>query len=226
MSDVAVLIADMVRAGVDPELIGRTAAALSAREPVKIIDDQAERRRAKDRERKRLRNSAESVESADVVSPKKETSPTPPKEKTTPSVSEDKSSSITPRAALETVLDTERAAAVLDHRKRIGKPLTAYAAKTLAAKLAQWPDPNFAADEMISNGWQGFKPEWLEKRTAPQNQATAPPKKTTHASMWTDEAIAFGIIDEPASTQDRRLDARLPGGQDQGSNFSRRIAVS
>lgn len=52
MSDVAALIADMVRAGVDPELIGRTAAALSAREPVKIVDDQAERRREIDRLRK------------------------------------------------------------------------------------------------------------------------------------------------------------------------------
>lgn len=83
MSDVAELIADMVRAGVDPELIGRTAAALSAREPVKIVDDQAERRRAKDRERKRLRNSAESVESAEgdtLLSPEG-SSPIPPSPK-------------------------------------------------------------------------------------------------------------------------------------------------
>lgn len=62
------LIADMVRAGVDPELIGRTAAAIAQRDPVKITDEQAERRRAADRERKRsfrLRNSAESAESAE-----------------------------------------------------------------------------------------------------------------------------------------------------------------
>ena len=61
MSDVAALIADMVRAGVDPELIGRTAAALSAREAVLVPDEAAERRRAADRERKRLRKSAEIV---------------------------------------------------------------------------------------------------------------------------------------------------------------------
>lgn len=53
MSDVATLIADMVRSGIDPELIGRTAALLAEREPVKIVDDQAERRRAIDRLRKR-----------------------------------------------------------------------------------------------------------------------------------------------------------------------------
>lgn len=51
MTDVASLIEDMVRAGVDPELIGRTAAALVEREPVVMRDEQAERRRAMDRER-------------------------------------------------------------------------------------------------------------------------------------------------------------------------------
>jgi len=77
VTDVADLIADMVRAGVDPELIGRTAAALAGRDPVKIVDEQAERRRAKDRERKRLRNSAESADSAALSSPSG-SSPTPP----------------------------------------------------------------------------------------------------------------------------------------------------
>lgn len=93
MSDVATLIADMVRAGVDPDIIGRTAAALTAREPVQIVDAQAERRREADRNRKsakRLRNSAES---ADTVSPKKEIPPTPPKEKTTPSETQAKACS-------------------------------------------------------------------------------------------------------------------------------------
>lgn len=93
MTEVAKLIADMVRAGVDPELIGRAAAALAEREPVRVIDEQAERRRAADRERKRLRNSAETAEVTEQVSPKKETSPTPPKEKTTPSQSEPNGSS-------------------------------------------------------------------------------------------------------------------------------------
>ena len=55
MSDVAALIADLVRAGVDPDLVGRTAAALASREPVKVVDEQAERKRAADRERTRAR---------------------------------------------------------------------------------------------------------------------------------------------------------------------------
>lgn len=96
MADVAALIADMVRAGVDPELIGRTAAALSEREAVLVHDEAAETRRAKDRDRKRLRKSAEiggirgpdeepSLPSKEIPQTPKETQPTLPtthKEKT------------------------------------------------------------------------------------------------------------------------------------------------
>jgi uncharacterized protein YdaU (DUF1376 family) len=146
--------------------------------------------------------------------------PEPYKEKEEPNGS----SKSTPRKELETVLDAEHADGVVEHRQRLKKALTVRAARLLAAKFARCPDPNAAADAMISNGWQGFEPEWLE-RPSPR-AASPPPKKTTHASMWTDEAIAYGIIDEPGSTQDRRLDARLSGGRDQGSNHARRIAGS
>lgn len=169
MTDVAALIADMVKAGVDPELIGRTAAALAERETVVLpakVDEVAERKRAADRERMREKRDIArlSRDNSDEVSPKKETSPTPPKEKTTPSQSETNVSSKTPRAALETVLDAERAGQVLDHRQRIRKPLTARAAELLADQFAACPDPNAAADAMVLNGWQGFKPEWMERQ--------------------------------------------------------------
>lgn len=82
MSDIAELIADMVLAGVDPDLIGRTAAAFAGMKPT--VDESAERRRAADRQRKRLRNSAESAEEVSSPSPlcppDKEIPPTPPKE--------------------------------------------------------------------------------------------------------------------------------------------------
>lgn len=155
-------------------------------------------KRAKDAERQRRRRSrhAESALSrvterdiADDPSPKKETSPTPPKEKTTPSSSEDKSSSVTtPRAALETVLDAERAGAVIDHRKRIGKPLTVHAAKLIAGKFGRCADANEAADAMISNGWQGFEPEWLDKRPRPSPQAASPPRERTVSDALADIA--------------------------------------
>ncbi|TGU99171.1 hypothetical protein EN794_000040 [Mesorhizobium sp. M00.F.Ca.ET.151.01.1.1] len=74
-----------------------------------------------------------------------------------------------PRAAsvqteLMKVLDVAHAAAVIEHRKRLGKPLTAYAARLLATELAKAPDVNAAADMMILRGWQGFKVKWLQER--------------------------------------------------------------
>jgi hypothetical protein len=62
------------------------------------------------------------------------------------------------------VLDEARAEAVIEHRKRIRKPLTAHAARLLAGKFRQCADPNAAADAMIVNGWQGFEPSWLDGR--------------------------------------------------------------
>src|SRR5690606_5007339 len=137
-------------------------------------EQKAATKRARDAERKRRQRAnvtrshadidGQSVTATDTPSPKKETSPTPPKEKTTPSQSEPNGSSKNPRAALEAVLDAERAGAVLDHRQRIRKPLTSHGAKLLAGKFALTADPNAAADAMIANGWQGFEREWLEKR--------------------------------------------------------------
>jgi len=84
----------------------------------------------------------------------------------------------TPRAALEAVLDEARADAVIEHRQRLRKPLTAHAAKLLAGKFAQCPDPNAAADKMIGNGWQGFEPEWMNRPDA----RGSPPSKPLNAS--------------------------------------------
>ncbi len=81
----------------------------------------------------------------------------------------------TPRAELKSTLDDERTAAVIDHRKRIGKPLTPRAAQLLAGKFAKCADPNAAADAMIANGWQGFEPEWLDRRQQSHRQSQAPP---------------------------------------------------
>ena len=62
---------------------------------------------------------------------------------------------------LETVLDPEHAAAVIEHRQKIRHPMTVRAAKALAGKFAQCPNPNAAADTMLARGWRGIEPEWL-----------------------------------------------------------------
>ncbi len=71
---------ELIAAGLDGD---RLCAALERIESFhKAVDEQAERRRAKDRERKRLRNSAESAESAETHPPPKKVSPKPPSKNT------------------------------------------------------------------------------------------------------------------------------------------------
>ena len=79
MSNTADLIADMVREGVSPEIIGRVAAALAEREVVVVNDEAADRRRERDRERKRnvRRNPQTSADDADSFLPSEVSPHTP-----------------------------------------------------------------------------------------------------------------------------------------------------
>lgn len=91
--------------------------------------------------------------------------------------SEDKGTAVaapTPKSELASVLDDLHVKAVIDHRQRLRKPLTAHAAHLLAARLAACPDPNAAADLMVVKGWQSIEASWLE-----QQQARAPPQQDT-----------------------------------------------
>lgn len=180
MSLSSAVIDAMIAAGCTAEQLGAAMKAANGE-----VDARAARKREADAARKRRQRAnvtqchadadGQSVTDADNPSPKKETSPTPPKEKTTPSQSETNVSSKTPRQALETVLDGQRAAAVLDHRKRIGKPMTIRAAELLAGKFGRCPDPNAGADAMVANGWQGFEPEWLDRQQT-RGSPTFPPQ--------------------------------------------------
>lgn len=69
----------------------------------------------------------------------------------------------TGQSELMTVLDEERAVAVIEHRAALKKRLTAYAAKLLAKRLSRCPDPAAAADYMIERGWLSIEPDWLPK---------------------------------------------------------------
>ena len=231
MSDVAALIADMVRAGVDPELIGRTAATIAGAAqnipaPKTARQERNARYYQKKASEKRLNSDDQDVSDvgANLLSPEgsspippspkplSSNPPSPPKGGSSPA-DFDRFWAMFPNKVGKR--DAEKAFAKATQRaslEAILGGLIRYAAKT---DDRPWCNP---ATFLNQNRWED------QPAPAPQRQATAPPKKTTHASMWTDEAIAFGIIDEPGSTQDRRLDARLPRGQDQGSNFSRRIA--
>lgn len=122
----------------------------------------------------------------------------------------------TPRSELEKVLSPDLADAVIEHRQRLRKPLTARAAKLLAGKLRSDAD----AEAMIANGWTGFEPEWLANRTK-QHISTGPPKQQNPFGGFENFAKKRGWIGEPGSNDSPDEDAGKLSGhhqrQDAGS---------
>lgn len=116
-----------------------------------------------------------------------------------------------PKDELETALDAEHATAVIEHRQRFRKPLTARAAKLLAKKFAACPDPNAAADAMIGNGWQGFEPEWLENRNSHERNRN---RRPVHDTLIAGAAAAL-------RDRQRERGADVPPGTDAGGASGR-----
>lgn len=82
-----------------------------------------------------------------------------------------------PLTALEILsqaLTGKTAQDVIDHRKALKKPLTPRAAEGLITAFNAFGDPERAAEAMITNGWQGFKPEWLDNQAANGNGHAKP----------------------------------------------------
>lgn len=175
----AVAIRHMLSAGMSGEAV---IAAIEEMEDAARhgVDEQAERRRAADRERKRVARLRNSADSADAAPLDKEIPPTPPKENNNnKNINTRTREADQIRANLESTLSPETAQDLIDHRKKLKKPMTASAAKRLAGKLALCRDgPEAAANAMISNGWQGFEPEWMsrnDKRTNANSGNGGPP---------------------------------------------------
>jgi uncharacterized protein YdaU (DUF1376 family) len=124
----------------------------------------------------------------------------------------------TPRQELESVLDASHAEAVIEHRQRMRRPLTAHAAHLLAGKFGRTGDANASADTMIANGWQGFDPAWLTKKHDP------PSRKRNFVDAALDRINGHddtaGLFDDhrdaerlsPGSQQPRPLAEDLRGG--------------
>jgi hypothetical protein len=188
------LIEDMITEGATPEMILVAVRAVERQET-----DALERRRAADRARqerhrtnpsrdKTLRNvshglsrshaGAEDRTSKTVIEPQESKNSTP--------------ASPSPRQHLETVLTTEQAEAVLQHRKSIKAPLTQRSAKLLATELAKCPDPNAAADTMMLRGWRGFEASWLVNppRGSPPTSKANPALAAADALMEKFDAVS------------------------------------
>ena len=80
----------------------------------------------------------------------------------------------TPREWLLTVVCGETAMAIIEHRRVKKCPLTARAAKAIAAELHMVPEHmrEAAIDVWLNMGWQGFKADWAMRHL--QNQSPRP----------------------------------------------------
>ena len=68
-----------------------------------------------------------------------------------------------PKQILSEVVSEQTAADVVEHRKKLRKPLTDRSAREIAKALAATGNPEDAAATMLRNGWQGFNPDWYAK---------------------------------------------------------------
>lgn len=131
------------------------------------------------------------------------------------------------KSELMNVLDEDHAQAVIEHRKVIKKPMTVRAAQLLAGKFAKCQNPNTAADMMISAGWQGFEPEWVENRKSSTRREPPPRRGETATEIWGDDLRERGILrDEPDSHQSDVLDAGYGGGHFESNVHPLRLAFS
>jgi len=205
MSAVNALVSELVGRGMD----AAEAAALVAQAVIEGAALAAPQRTARqERNRRYYEKKSERLNASERVSNRlnsdvsdgaaKESPPDPQKKITTPDIPPKGDISTpkpktTPRAELQAVLDAEHADAVLEHRQRIRKPMTARGAKMLARKFADCPDPNAAADCMVANGWTGFEPQWMENR-----KGTGPPSNGI-AEALANSRRKLGIENEPDS---------------------------
>jgi hypothetical protein len=174
-----------------------------------------------------------SVTVTDMVSPKKETSPTPPKEKTTPStISEANASSI----SLETEFEQQFWPA---YPRRVGKGQALKAFR--AARKQNDLETIMAGVRRYAASRQGENPEFTKHASTWLNGQCwldeADPKFSAHRSdppsrrgesatdIWRDELIERGILrDEPDSYQSGILDVGYGGGHFEGNVRPLRIA--
>lgn len=186
----AALIADLAKAGVDPDLIGRVAEAVANREPiiqpVFVRDEQALRRREKDRDRKRVRGIPQkSADSAELPletkgSPKplpktqSEDPPSPPKGGSSPILAFPKSNGFA------------RFWEAYPRKQAKGAAERAYAK---AVRQIHGPDP----PGLLLAALERVKPTWSEPQFIP------------HAATWLNDRR---WEDEPETQDARRPDPR------------------
>ncbi|WP_455296435.1 hypothetical protein [Brucella pituitosa] len=233
---IAALIRRMSSAGASPEAIAIAVEAIEAEQDKQAASRaKAAERKARQRSRERDCHATVTGQERDMVSPKKETSPTPPKEKTTPStISEANASSI----SLETEFEQQFWPA---YPRRVGKGQALKAFR--AARKQNDLETIMAGVRRYAASRQGENPEftkhaatwlngqcWLDE-VDPKFSAhrSDPPSRRGESAtdIWRDELIERGILrDEPDSYQSGILDVGYGGGHFEGNVRPLRIAIA
>jgi uncharacterized protein YdaU (DUF1376 family) len=163
----------------------RAVQALEDDGKVVVLDDglwsqKCEKHVAQRRERRRSATSAaktrwektkEKQGEADKAAMRKacQPEPEPEKEERAKALSKKEPPEPSPFEILTDVVSPEVASDFLAHRKAMRKPVTARAAKLIAKKIRDHPNPNAVLNESIANGWQGVFPERYRPRLQPIN---------------------------------------------------------
>lgn len=210
------VIADMIRAGVDPDMVERVhdeivAAAVQSVAPVRTArQGRNARYYAKKASERRLNASYSDVSDANkteenasreeynttrapAVIPVGISNDIPPIDTPLPTVGTPKpkkTKNPTPQEILSEVVSEKTAADVVAHRKALRKPLTPRAAELLAKTLAASGDAEHAAATMIERGWQGYRADWDGAKPNARAGPSRPPEKRNTVFQAAQEMMA------------------------------------
>lgn len=232
------VIADMIRAGIDPEIIERVhdelVEASRTQQPVKTARQERNARYYEAR-KERLKASEsvlvetlktnQDVSDDDVSRAYKETTRA---QTVIPAVSSLRSETdITPLPTegpqggvqtrkseivliLTECLSDQTADDLVAHRRSLKAPLTTGAARRLVKQLVASGDPEAAVSAMLVGGWKGFKPDWLKNQSARAH----PPPRDNRNGFGQIAAELWGNELERASENPNQADGWLSLGCD------------
>ena len=120
-----------------------------------------------------------------------------------------------PFEVLSECLSEQTARDVVEHRKKLRKPMTARAARELAKSFLSYGNAEAAASAMIANGWQGFNPAWMDSA---RNRTGPPQSQNGKTGGWAMLSMKLKELENEA--EDRSTNAPILELSDYGRPVS------
>jgi hypothetical protein len=120
-----------------------------------------------------------------------------------------------PVEVLSECLSEQTARDVVEHRKKLRKPMTARAARELAKSFLSYGNAEAAASAMIANGWQGFNPAWMDSS---RNRTGPPQSQNGKTGGWAMLSMKLKELENEA--EDRSTNAPILELSDYGRPVS------